>query len=55
MFKDTANNVISDATEFDKAILESNEIYINKLYEADNAEYEILKINMEKAESKELL
>lgn len=53
IFKDTANNVISDATEFDKAILESNEVYINKLYEADNAEYEILKINMEKAESEE--
>ena len=53
IFKDTANNVISDATEFDKAILESNEVYINKLYEADNAEYEIIKINMEKAESEE--
>ena len=41
MFKETANNAISDATEFDKAILESNEVYVNKLCEADNAEYEI--------------
>lgn len=53
MFKETANNAISDATEFDKAILESNEVYVNKLCEADNAEYEILKLNMEKAESDE--
>ena len=27
MFKETANNAISDATEFDKAILESNEAW----------------------------
>ena len=53
MFKETANNAISDATEFDKAILESNEVYVNKLCEADNTEYEILKLNMEKAESDE--
>ncbi len=53
MFKETANNAISDATEFDKAILKSNEEYVNKLCEADNAEYEILKLNMEKAESNE--
>ena len=53
MFKETANNAISDATEFDKAILESNEVYVNKLCEADNAEYEILKLNMGKAESDE--
>ena len=53
MFKETANNAISDATEFDKTILKSNEEYVNKLCEADNAEYEILKLNMEKAESNE--
>lgn len=53
MFKETVNNAINDATEFDKAILESNDLYINKLCEADNTEYEILKLNMEKAESGE--
>lgn len=53
MFKETANNAISDATEFDKTIIKSNEEYVNKLCEADNAEYEILKLNMEKAESNE--
>lgn len=53
MFKETVNNFISDATEFDKAVLELNEVYVNKLCEADKAEYEILKLNMEKAESDE--
>ena len=51
MFKETANNAMQDATEFDKTIIESNDEYINRLCEADAAEYELLKMNMDKAES----
>ena len=47
MFKETANNAMQDATEFDKTIIESNDEYINRLCEADAAEYELLKMNMD--------
>lgn len=53
MYKDIANNAMKDALEFDKKIIESNDTYIDKLRLANSTEYEILKINMEKAESSE--
>lgn len=53
MYKDAAVNAMKDASDFDNTIIESNEDYIEKLCQADSTEYEILKINMEKAESAE--
>lgn len=53
IYKDSAVNVMKDSLEFDKKIVESNDEYIKKLREADATEYDILKANMEKAESEE--
>ena len=51
VYKDTALSAIRDNTQFDTAIVKSNENYMIKLREADKSEYELLKINMQKAES----
>ncbi len=51
VYKDTALSAIRDNTQFDTAIVKSNENYMIKLSEADKSEYELLKINMQKAES----
>ena len=51
VYKDTALSAIRDNTQFDTAIVKSNENYMIKLNEADKSEYELLKINMQKAES----
>ena len=53
IYKDSAVNAMKDSLEFDKKIVESNDEYIKKLREADATEYDILKANMEKAESDE--
>lgn len=53
MYKDAAVNAMKDSLEFDKKIVESNDDYIKKLREADATEYDILKANMEKAETAE--
>lgn len=53
IYKDSAVNAMKDSLEFDKKIVESNDEYIKKLREADATEYDILKANMEKAESEE--
>lgn len=53
IYKDSAVNTMKDSLEFDKKIVESNDEYIKKLREADATEYDILKANMEKAESEE--
>ena len=53
IYKDSAVNAMKDSLEFDKKIVESNNEYIKKLREADATEYDILKANMEKAESEE--
>lgn len=53
IYKDSAVNAMKDSSEFDKKIVESNDEYIKKLREADATEYDILKANMEKAESEE--
>ena len=51
VYKDTALSAIRDNTQFDTAIVKLNENYMIKLREADKSEYELLKINMQKAES----
>lgn len=51
MYKETAVNAIQKVTEFDSLIIASNDEYLDKLQQADSFEYEILKINMEKAET----
>lgn len=51
VYKDTALSAIRDNTQFDTAIVKSNENYMIKLNEADKSEYELLKINMQKAGS----
>lgn len=53
VYKDTALNAMQDASEFDTTIVELNDGYMEKLREADSTEYEILKLNMEKAETAE--
>lgn len=53
VYKDTAINAMQDASQFDTTIVESNDGYMEKLKEADSTEYEILKMNMEKADSAE--
>lgn len=53
VYKDTALNAMQDASQFDTTIVESNDGYMEKLREADSTEYEILKMNMEKAETAE--
>lgn len=53
MYKETAIAAMNDAAQFDRKIIEANDEYINKLKEADNTEYEILRVNMEKAETEE--
>lgn len=51
--KDAAINAIQDSTKIDTTIVEANVGYMEKLCEADSTEYEILKMNMEKAETAE--
>lgn len=51
IYKDAAVNAMKDVTEFDTKIIESNDEYLEKLRQADSSEYDILKANMEKAES----
>ena len=51
IYKDAAIKAIQNVTEFDTKIIESNDEYLDKLLRADSSEYDILKINMEKAES----
>lgn len=51
VYKDTVLSAIRDNAQFDTAIVKSNENYMIKLSEADKSEYELLKINMQKAES----
>lgn len=53
IFKDTATDALDDAGKFDSTIIASNEEYIIKLQEGDKEELEILKLNMEKAETEE--
>ena len=53
IYKEVAINAIKNVTEFDTKVIESNDEYLEKLRQADSSEYEILKINMEKAESNE--
>lgn len=53
IYKDAAASAMQDATEFDKSVVEANEDYIGKLTESDATEYDILKLNMEKAETAE--
>lgn len=53
VYKDTAINAMQDASQFDTTIVESNDGYMEKLKEAYSTEYEILKMNMEKADSAE--
>lgn len=51
IYKDVAINALKDVTEFDIKIIESNDEYLEKLCQADSSEYDLLKANMEKAES----
>lgn len=51
IYKDVAINAMKDVTEFDTKIIESNDEYLETLRQADSSEYDILKANMEKAES----
>ena len=53
MYRDTAVNAMKNVTEFDSKIIESNDEYLETLRQADASEYEILKDNMEKADTQE--
>ena len=53
IYKDSLIDAMKDSSEFDKMIIESNDEYIKKLTEADAAEYDILRMNMEKAQTPE--
>lgn len=53
IYKEAAFNVIKDSSDFDKNIILSNDLYIDKLQKADQVEYDILKVNMERADSRE--
>ncbi len=53
MYKDVAINAIEDVSEYDSKVLQYNDKYLNELVQADKPEYEILKENMEKAETEE--
>jgi hypothetical protein len=51
MYMDTAVNAMTKVTEFDTKIVEANDEYLEKLRQADCSEYDILKINMDRAET----
>lgn len=51
LYKDAAMNTLKEITEFDSKIINSNDKYLETLNGADSIEYEILKGNMEKAET----
>lgn len=53
MYKDTAINAMKDVSEFDSMIIKSNDKYLGELLQADKSEYDILKENMERAETAE--
>ena len=53
MYKDTAINAMKNVSEFDSKVIDSNDEYLERLLQADKSEYDILKENMEKAETAE--
>lgn len=53
MYKDTAVNAMKNVLEFDSMAIKSNDEYLAALLLADKSEYDILKANMEKAETAE--
>ena len=53
IYKDAALNAIEDSTKFDTKIISSNDEYLGTLQQADSIEYDILKMNMERAESED--
>ena len=53
MFKDSANKAMELDNDFDKNIITANDEYIAKLEKADVTEYDILRLNMENAETAE--
>lgn len=53
MYKDIVIDAMKDVSEFDSSILKSNDEYPDVLVHADKLEYDLLKENMEKAETAE--
>ena len=53
LFKDAATNAMDNELNFDKAIVASNDEYLSKLQDADTQEMDILRQNMDKAETPE--
>ena len=51
IFKDAAIDTIKDSTAYDSMLMESNEEYMERLTKSDKEEYDILKLNMQMAES----
>lgn len=51
IYKEASIDAIREASKFDTAIIQSNDEYLKILLEADKTEYDLLKLNMEKAES----
>ena len=53
MYKDAAKNAMDNNTAFDSKIIDANNEYLNKLCQADQAEYDILLENLKLATSEE--
>ena len=53
MYKDIVINAMKDVSEFDSKVLKANDEYLDVLAQADKPEYDILNVNMEKAETAE--
>lgn len=51
LYKDAAITTIKDLTAYDSMLMESNEEYMERLTRSDKEEYDILKLNMQSAES----
>lgn len=51
VYRNAAISAMNDSTAFDSMLIESNKEYMDRLSKADSIEYEILRLNMEKAET----
>ena len=51
IYKGAVVNAMEKVTEFDSVVVKSNEVYLERLLEADKLEYDILKENMKKADT----
>lgn len=53
LYKSTAEKAIEDSSEFDTKLVDTNSDYMDILVRADQEEYEMLKLNYEKADTPE--